>query len=421
MRRILHKAKQSDFLRNNTVYFIGTLTIAMFNYLYYPVLSRLVSVVDFGEIQSTISIFMQLGILLTAFGYVTTNIINNSKKKSEEYGLIASLERRVLAVSLILFVCLVVASVVFQDSFKFQSVVPLVLVGLLIIVNIPSTSRTYILQGQQKFFNVSIAGIIFALGKLILTVGLVYVLTNDVVASILAYIVAQLLNLWYVSHNVGGKYPLSVVFKQPKVDKTKLNRELRYGLVVLVALSLISLLYITDTVVARLFFDPETLGLYSGISSVARIVFFVTASIAGVLIASVKVEDSRIENQKTLSKSLVLVALVGGAVTLLFMLFPDFSVRLLVGGAYVEYAKWLPALSIMMFLASINNLLVSYCLAIRDNRVIVSVIIGVVTLALGLAIFDGSISGLIGSYVVANLMVVVVLLIQLNLSKGSVK
>ena len=108
MQEKLRRVRQSDFLKNNAVFFFGTLMIAVFNYLYYPVISRLVSVSDFGEIQSTISIFMQLGIVLTAFGYVVINIINNTSKKSEEYALISALERRMLIISLVLFALLMI-------------------------------------------------------------------------------------------------------------------------------------------------------------------------------------------------------------------------------------------------------------------------------------------------------------------------
>lgn len=417
MQEKLRQARRSDFLRHNAVFFFGTLTIAAFNYLYYPVVSRLVSVADFGEIQSTISIFMQLGIVLTAFGYVVINIINNTPKKSEEYALIAALERRVLVVSLVLFTLLMVFSVLFQESFKFGSMVPLFLVGLLIIINIPSTSRTYILQGERRFLDISIAGVIFAAGKLVSTVGLIFMLTNDITASMLGYIVAQLVNLRFVSRKVGREYPLRAVVVSSVVDGGKLSREMSYGIVVFVALSGLSLLYITDTIVARLFFDPETLGLYSGISSVARIIFFVTASVAGVLIASVKISHGREENMKVLTRSLALVGLIGGGMTVLFMIFPSFWVNILVGGAYVVFSHWLPLLSIMMFVASINNVLVSYLLAMRKRGVTSAVIAGVIVLGVGLLLTRGQIGGLIASYVVANTVMAVVLLVKICVRK----
>jgi O-antigen/teichoic acid export membrane protein len=421
MQEKLRRVRQSDFLKNNAVFFFGTLMIAVFNYLYYPVISRLVSISDFGEIQSTISIFMQLGIVLTAFGYVVINIINNTSKKSEEYALISALERRMLIISLVLFALLMILSVLFQDSFKFQSIVPLMLVGLLIIINIPSTSRTYILQGERRFLDISIAGVIFAAGKLVLTVGFIFILTNDVTASILGYIIAQLANLWYVSGKVGHEYPLHAIAKRSLVDGRRLSREMSYGFVVFMALSGLSLLYITDTIVARLFFDPETLGLYSGVSSVARIIFFVTASVAGVLIASVKMSQNRQENLRVLSRSLALVGLIGGGMMVCFMVVPSFWVNMLVGGAYTTFSHWLPLLSIMMFLASINNVLVSYLLAMRRRGVLVAIGMGVVALSVGLTLSGAHIKGLISSYVVANIIMAVILLVQVYVKKGSVK
>lgn len=78
--------------------------------------------------------------------------------------------------------------------------------GILIIINIPSTSRAYILQGMKRLKEVSVAGIIYALGKLLLSVALIYLLTNDIMASILGYIIAQILMLIYVNNKLGNEY-----------------------------------------------------------------------------------------------------------------------------------------------------------------------------------------------------------------------
>ncbi len=426
----MHKIKKihslvsgNDLIRHNAIFFVGTMGIAVFNYLYYPVIGRLVTVPDFGEIQAVVSLFMQLGIILTAFGYVITNIVSNASSR-EANSLILRLEQLMLVISFVGLLALYGASFFFKDSFKLSSAMPVLMVGLLIIVNIPSTSRAYILQGMKRLKEVSIAGIIYALGKLVLSVVLIYLMTNDIVAAIGGYILAQVLMLAYVSSKLGGKY-VSVkeslkpvqFWKVSKQSKQLIKVELRYGLMITVILSGLALLYSSDTILARLFFEPHELGLYSAASSVARIIFFVTASVAGVLIATVKLGEKAQVNFGTLTKSLMILGLIGGAGVVAFSVAPELFITLLVGKNYAEGAALLPMLSVVMFLCSINNLLAIYQIALRKYMAIIPVVVGVAALGVGLLFYHNTFTEFIGVLLTANAIVCVLLFINIIVEK----
>ena len=423
IKQIKDLASKSDLIRHNAVFFIGTMGIAVFDYLYYPVISRLVTVPDFGEIQAVISLFMQLGIVLTAFGYVVTNIVSNASNRDAN-SLILRLEQIMLVVSGAGLAVLYGASFFFKDSFKLSSILPVLLVGILIIINIPSTSRAYILQGMKRLKEVSVAGIIYALGKLLLSVVLIYFLTNDIIASILGYIIAQVLMLIYVNSKLGNKYATIKESLKPmrfwrvsKKSEQLVRAELRYGLVIVIILSGLALLYSSDTILARLFFEPHDLGLYSAASSVARIIFFVTASVAGVLIASVKLNEKSDINFGILVKSLGLLGLIGGAGLLAFIATPQFFVKLLVGENYVAGATMLPLLSVVMFLCSVNNLLAIYQIALRRYLAVVPVVAGMVVLVVGLALFHANFTEFITVLLAANATVFVLLFVEILVEK----
>jgi O-antigen/teichoic acid export membrane protein len=412
-------AKQ-DFIRHNAIFFIGSLAIAVFNYLYYPVISRMVSVSDFGEIQALISIFMQLGIVLTAFGYVVTNIINNTKNNDESVKVIVRLEQATLLISTALFVLLCLGSVLLQNSLQFSSAIPLILVGLLVMINVPSTSRTYFLQGMKHLKEVSISGVLFAAGKLLLTV-LLIMLGNDVLAVMFGYIIAQTVTLLYLMKKSQTFPRLRALFVFEKPDDSKLSaplnklvkRELFYGLMVIILLSGVMLLYTSDSIMTRLYFHPEIAGLYSGISAIARIIFFVTASIAGVLIATIKLGDSHQTNQRTLVKSMGLITAIGGAVAIFFSLFSDFSIKLLLGSSYLHFGYLLPLLSLVMMFCAYNNLLVSYQIALRQFSAIIPVVIGVMLLAVCILLDHSSLEAIIRGYLISNVIVCMILSLQI--------
>lgn len=409
----INKLFKIDIVRHNTIFLIGTLLISFFNYLYYPIISRLVSVVEFGEIQAAISIFMQLGILLTAFGYVVTNIAGNGSGIRMS-NIILRLERLTLIVALVLLAVLVIFGYQLKTTFQFTSIMPLLLIGVLVILNVPSTARSYVLQGLRQLKEVSISGIIFSVTKLLFSVVCI-VLGMSVEGAIVGYIIAQLLTLFYLELKSRHHFPnLKNSFKRLKgVDMLALKNEVRFGVLVIVVLFCAALLYSFDVVIARLFLDAEAAGAYSGVSSVARIIYFATASVAGVLIASVKVNDSVSRSRRVLGVSTAMVAGIGLSILCIFTIFPELSIGLLLGRDYLSGANLLPLTGSFMFIASINNLLLSFQIAQRKMSAVIAVVVGCLILSGYLVLNHSDVYDLIYGYLLANLVVLVILVIQI--------
>jgi len=403
-----------DLVKHNLIFFVGTFVISVFNYLYYPILGRLVSVVEFGEIQATISIFMQLGILLTAFGYVVANITNNSHASASKQNIIL-LERVTLGLSILVLLALVLLGGQLRSSLQFTSITPLLLVGVLVILNVPSTTRSYVLQGMKKLRDVSISGIIFSIGKLVLTVALIMV-GMSVEGAIIGYILAQVATLVYLTVRSKSFFPglqhsfnLSLKFK----GIGGIKKELQFGVVVLFLLAALAILYSFDVVIARLFLSPEAAGEYSGISSIARIIYFATASVAGVLIASVAVKDTRQRSRRVLLGSLGMVGAVGLFILAIFTFLPTESVTVLLGASYAHVSYLLPITGLFMFIASVNNLLVTFQITRRKYETIIPVLVGMIVLVISLLLKHGGVQDLIMGYLVSNLVVFVILALQI--------
>lgn len=419
MKHKIQTVLQQDFIKHNAVFFLGTLGISVFNYLYYPVIGRLATVSEFGEIQALISLFMELGIVLTVFGYITTNIVNNHNDKSNKIVLLTELERLALFITVALFGILVIASFYLKSSLQFTSIIPLIGVGALIVLNVPSTFRTYFLQGEKKLKEVSISGIIFAVGKLVLSAAFI-VIGWHVFGAIAGYIIAQAATLYYVAAKTHGKLP-SVRSSIPvrmeglkfKTERSILKRELLFGCVILVLLATVTILYTSDAIVVRRFFSPQEAGFFSGLSAIARIVFFVTASVAGVLIASIKISNTAAENHRTLVKSLGLVCAIGGVAVLAFSLFPHFITKVLIGGDYVKYTYLLPWMALSMLLCSFNNLLFSYQVALRDYSSLWAAGVGIILLPVLLVTNHATLLHIAYDYVICNLVIFVIACIQI--------
>jgi O-antigen/teichoic acid export membrane protein len=152
--------------------------------------------------------------------------------------------------------------------------------------------------------------------------------------------------------------------------------ELRYGALVLTGSLVITLQYSIDIIVVKHYFDARTAGLYAGVASVARIIFFLTASIALVLMPSVRLHHTPRQNRALLYKSLLLFAILSAPTLLLFVGFPKLVVGLLMGSSYESMAGLLPELGTAVCVVAILNLFVSYYLALRRYGIAVVVLAG---------------------------------------------
>ncbi len=239
-----------------------------------------------------------------------------------------------------------------------------------------------------------------------------------------AYILAQTLTLWYLLRKTKTDFPnlrQSAKFIRAHVltssQKMSVKKEVIYGGAIIVLLFSTALLYSFDVVVARIFLSPVDAGLYSGISAIARIVYFVTASVAGVLIATVKLQDGYVASRKILIKSAAIMLAVGGGVALVFSVAPCLVVNILMGASYSKVSYLLPLASLLMLVCSFNNLLVCFQIARRKYQSIIAIIFGLLSLATSLFFIHKGFYDVIISYLISNIVVFVVLLVQI-IKKG---
>ena len=365
MNSIKH-ASHSRFLLHNSIFFFGAAAVGALNYLYYPVMGRLLDTSSFGEVQTLISLFLQITIFLTVMGLVTINIVTNYTSITLRNTVVLEFEKLALLISSILLLLTAVFGKTIANFLNFHSFAPFIFLMLALIASVPFTFRGAFLRGKQKFGLASLGNIIGAAGKLIFAVLLVlagFGTAGAIGGLIVAHILACMaVAVW--AARAGLAWPnKSHWIKLPNFKV--LAPEFRYGLLVLIGSLIITLQYSLDVVVVKHFFDPHTAGLYAGVASVARIIFFVTASISMVLISMVKINAPRMQNEKVLVKSLLLTAGVGLPVLVICVWQPAHVTTLLMGSAYAEVAWLLPRLSIAVFIVSILNVFVSYYLALR--------------------------------------------------------
>ncbi|HXH26963.1 MAG TPA: hypothetical protein VNG90_03630 [Candidatus Acidoferrum sp.] len=373
------RLKQNTFLRHNAIYFVGSLSIGFLNYLFYPVLGRVLRPDAFGEVQVLASLFLQIGIFLNVLGLLTVNIVANYDNPAKRNRMISELERLAALIGVVLLAITVAAGSLLKDFFHFGTTLPFILMIVALVVSVPLAFRSAYLRGIKRFSLVAWIGIIASVSDLLLAAALARAGFGSS-GVMLGLVLAQVAAFGYAANRARRHGFAEVInghfLRLP--DFKLLVPELKYALLVLIGSLVMTGMYSLDTVVVKHYFDARTAGLYAGISTVARIIFFLTASVAQVLLPSIKLQHSARDNRQTLLKSVGLLLLIGGGVSAVFAALPQIIIRVLMGATYLPYAYLLPRLGFVLLAISLLNLFVMYFLALRRFLIAPVVIAGII-------------------------------------------
>ncbi len=406
LRKVLQKINGDSFLKNNITFFISSLLVAFLNYLYYPIISRIMSVEQFGEVQTIFSFVFLSGVILTVFRMLILDLAKNSPDVGISKDSASTLFTLSLALHLPLLLILVFGSPFISRFFSFETSWSFALFSLLLLISIPHTFYNSYVHGKNNFNTLSVSNILSSISKILISAALI-LLGFQVFGAIGGLILSSLISLIYIKL-MASEFHLNIQ-KDTKIMSKIIKKELPYATLILISLGFVTFLYSGDVLVIKYLFSPEVAGMYGGIATIARSIFFVTASISAVLISSVNVNNSNAENKRIFIKGLTLVALIGGATALFFSLFPNFVTTLLIGSKYSPSSDLLPLLSVLLFLISILNLFIFYFLALRLSILFSASLVSSFVLILLVTFNNYSPTSIVVDFILATVLALVIL------------
>ncbi len=410
----INEARGSAFFRQNAIFFIGSMAVAFLNYLYYPILGRLLSNVSFGELQVIVSSFMQLTIILNVLSLVSINIYVNERNKKVALATVAELEKISFWIGLVLLAGIAVAAEPLKQALQFESALPFIAIVVAFILTVPLTFRNAYLKAQKDFNAASLVGLLGSTAKLLVSVALVYIALKTL-GAVLGIVLSQLVALTYANYRAhkSGYHKNDTAFIKRKPNLKILKPQIPYAMFVLVVSLLTTLQITVDVTLVKYYFTPEEAGSYAAIATVARIIFFLAGSIIAVMLSSIGSSKTSKENTSMLIRSFGLVTLISGSATLVFCFMPTFVIHLLLGTRYDDLSYLLPMLSIAIFTGSLVSLFSTYFIALRkyysmifiaSGSILTFLIIVMTTKTIGhivLGLLIGSVTTLLGLVVYA--------------------
>ena len=246
---------------------------ALINYLFYPVVSRLVTIEQYGEIQFLVSSFNQL-----AVGFVVLNILAiilalKTQSDAEKNEKVHSLNIIAGILASILSIIGVGVLILYAEPLQLSQPVAIVALGVSLLVNVPLTTAIGHLQGLGRFVSAGVVGLVAALAKLFFSVLFVFIgwgVTGAVVGIVIGMLCAVMLGYILL-----GKLTIARSRKNISRHLGELVHIRYQAAAGLLALSLLTILSTVDLIASRVTLSAEEAGQYAAVATLAKIILAV--------------------------------------------------------------------------------------------------------------------------------------------------
>lgn len=416
--------RQSQFFRHNAVFFMGSTTVGVLNYLFYPVLGHMLPAAAYGEVQTLASLFTQSAIFLTILTYVTVHVTVNVSDQLERDLTLVTLERLALLLGIGLAVVAIAAAPVLRRFLQFQSVWPFVSLTVGLVVTIPVAFRMAFLRGRRQFLRASMTDGLGSAVKLVLSPVLVLFGWQSF-GAVTGLTLSQFASLY-----AGHQWSRQAGLDRPAVALSRrrlatLKPHLRYAMAVLCVSLTVILFQTTGVIAIKHYFSPELAGQYAGIFAVASIVYFLTVPFTGVLMSSVSLQTAAAKNWRQLWGALGLTVGIGGLGVLGISLIPRLVTQLLLGGRYLGYVHLLPRLSLTMLILAAANTLLMFHISLKHYLFCLTAGLGLLLMLVLVLVLHSSVGAVINAILVAALGLLGIVALQTVIffgrEKGGVK
>ncbi len=407
--KIISQITKNPFLRNSTVLFAGTMLVNVLNYLFHLVIGRMVSPIEYGEIESLISLLTIISVGAGTLTLIATKHAARMKGGHDVVGtrnLATYLNKQIVRFGLPLFVVMILFTPLVKEFLNIETSTGIILLWGTMLISFLSAVIIGVLTGWQKFSEVNTVNITSTVIKFFGAVGFIYmglgssgVVLGLLVAAGIGYLVSWCL-LRRLTSREGAES--SAFSETPDAIARSVKEYLAPAFFGTLAVAIFGN---ADMIFAKHHLTGEVTGEYGALSVVAKTIFFVTGVVTTVLFAmsSEVSTTNRSKSAETFRFAVWLTTLVSGSSVLIFSLFPEAIVGLLFGEKYLAVSRLLGWFALAAGLYSLASLCMQYLLSLHETK-IVWYLLALSSLEIGaLAFFGVSLYAIIGITILTQL------------------
>ncbi|MFZ2190145.1 MAG: oligosaccharide flippase family protein [Candidatus Magasanikiibacteriota bacterium] len=360
--------KNNNLLNNSFYSVLGTVLAGFFGYVLSFILSRQLTVVQFGEYQFFASVFVILGIVsagLTYFVVKHTAVLAEINDYQANYLFINKIFKKISWPLAGFFILLLILALFFS-CLKFYNLSALMVVCLSVVLSMVGSIYLGMFIGWQDFKRFALVNTLANLIRLLVPV-LVWFYPSVVIATLSFFFYGL------------GTFVFGYWFSRKKWFKPelKLAQPITQNIITLEKRAMVSALLLSaltlvigngDILLIKYFFSAEVVGQYSVLALLGRMPFFISIAIIAVFLPkfclAVNLADKKNEKQ-LFRRSYLFIGLINIFFIVFYYFFSTFILALSFGQNYVILSRelWLVAVMYLFFsliVLKANQLFVKY-------------------------------------------------------------
>lgn len=406
IKKLLQYEKDDSLIRDGLILFTATMIGNFASFLYHFGMGRFLGPIEYGALGAILSIFY---FVLVPFNVIQTTIskfVAKFKAENEEekikYLFYKSL-KKFLIIGMISTIVFLMFSPLIADFIKINTINMIILATIIPFALLLPINRG-LFQGFQNFKKLGANIIIettakLAIGFLLVLIG--YKLIGAVIGLVAAYVIPFIISIIQLKR-----------YYSKKQQDIKHKDIYKYSIPVLITLLSLTAFYSVDVIIMKHYMNETDAGYYAATAILGRIVFFATLAISMVMFPKVAEMDAmKKPNKHILKKALAIVALVGGAITIGYLLLPKLVVLTLFGKEFLPITRYITAFAFLMSFFSLTYLTAMYNLSINKTKFIYILLGFNIIEIIALVIMHNSIAQVITIMTITMVLMFIILLL----------
>ncbi|MFH2058542.1 MAG: oligosaccharide flippase family protein [Pseudomonadota bacterium] len=383
---------KDKLMKGTFALFIGGMVANVCNYLFQFIMSRGLSVSDFGAMNSLLSLMVIVSVPSTSVLLISAKYVSELKANANQIKIKIFqqklLKKLIFCCTVILLPALIIIPWI-ADFLKIDSYYPVALLFFVLFLTFIIPVNLGTLQGMQKFFPVCNLWVIGAVTKIIfgfIAISIGFQL-NGAIGAILAGCIATFTLSFYFLKDLPWNYSesndIGLDYKQVWISSMPI-----------IACSLcISGLTNIDILLVKHFFSVDEAGIYASISVLGRTIYYVPSAIIMAMFPLVsETHTLKTDPFHLLKKAIGTTIILAGSVLIVLVAFPEFMLSMLFGPNYIVGAAPLRLFSIAMFFLTLVFVYATFLLAIEKRNFLYVLLIGLITEIVLITYFHHSIT-----------------------------
>lgn len=370
--------KIKELEKGSIILFVMLMVANICNYLFQIVMSRLLSVEDYGALNALISL-LSIGVVPgITISVVVAKYVAEYNVAGEQFRIGLFLRKILFYVTL--FAVITTAVGVATASLigvylKIEKVLHIILImisiGLVFLLNIGIGAT----QGLKKFWSVGVLFVITPLTLLVLAPFFIiagFKLDGVLSSYVIGYVISVLISFAMIKDKLDIKHTQIVAIGRRNVIK--------YAIPVFIITLCIIILTNLDMIMVKHYFKSYESGLYGPAVIFGKVLFyFPTAIVMAMFPLVVEANVLKEEAYGSLKKALLYTGILCGLGVLILNLFPKFITELFFGPKYLPAIPYIRFITIAMMLMCLLNIVVNFNLAMSNLRItVVSLVLGTI-------------------------------------------